>query len=256
MDIKSLIDEYINFLKKGISCREIEKGYEITTPFLDDNNDCIQIYVQDIQDDRILLSDGGMTISGLEDRGVKLTNSREELLHSIIRSYGVELRGESNLVINTSIKDFAQKKHALLQAILKIGDICFTAQTRVASIFAEDIAEFFEQNQIFSMKNMSVRGRTGFVQTYDFVLARDLHFPERFCSAINKPTRSTITNAIFGWNDTFPQRDKDSKCLVFMNDENKFSSLLIDALREYNIIPILKSQMRNGDCLSEFKIVS
>ncbi len=254
MDIKLLIDQYVDFLKRGISYREIEKGYEINTPFLDDKNDCIQIYVMDIEGEQILLSDGGAAISNLEDLGVKFTPTRENMLRSIIRAYGVDLTRDKNLTIKATVKDFPRKKHSLIQAILKVGDLCYTTQNRVASVFADDIVEFFHKNDICFIKNMSVIGKTGFVQTYDFVLSSDRNFPERFCTAINKPSRTTITNAIFGWNDTLPQRDEGSKCLVFMNDENKFSDSLIDALQEYNIRPILKSQMLTGECLSEFKV--
>ena len=173
MDIKQLINEYIDFIKKGITYREIEKGYEITTPFLDEKNDCIQIYIEDINGESIILSDEGNTIADLEDAGLKLNENRKQLLYSIVRAYGVEVGINYSLTIKATIKDFPQKKHSLLQAILKVTDMIYTTQSRVASMFVDDIANFFDSNEIYSMPNMSVRGKTGFVHTYDFVLSKD-----------------------------------------------------------------------------------
>ena len=41
--IKQLIDEYVRWLRQGISVARIGDAYEITTPFLDRHNDHIQI---------------------------------------------------------------------------------------------------------------------------------------------------------------------------------------------------------------------
>ena len=116
MDIKEMIDEYIEFLKQNITYRQIEKGYEITTPFLDNKNDRVQIYVDDINGEDILLSDDGATISNLLDSGLKLTSTRKRLLANVAMSYGVAVE-KNNLQIKTTIKDFAVKKHALLHRL-------------------------------------------------------------------------------------------------------------------------------------------
>ena len=91
MEIQDLIDEYINFIKKGISYRKLETGYEITTPFLNDCNDHIQIYVQDIEKEQIIFSDGGDTLSYLSEIGVSYTGNRKNIIQAALRSYGVEI---------------------------------------------------------------------------------------------------------------------------------------------------------------------
>ena len=46
MDIQKFIDEYISWLKSEITYSEIGEYCEINTPFLDNNNDYLQIYVK------------------------------------------------------------------------------------------------------------------------------------------------------------------------------------------------------------------
>lgn len=254
MDIKEMIDEYIDFLKQNITYRQIEKGYEITTPFLDNKNDRVQIYVDDINGEDILLSDDGATISNLLDSGLKLTSARKRLLANVAMSYGVAVE-KNNLQIKTTIKDFAVKKHALLQAIIKIDDLSFTTQSRVSAMFAEDVADYFMERNIYNVPNISITGKSGFIHKYDFVLAESKYFKERFCEAINKPTKTNVTNLIFSWQDTFPQRQRsgrDGSLYAFLNDDNPYSDKLEDAFREYGILPIRKSRMSDEDVVDLF----
>lgn len=255
MDIKSMIDEYVDFLKNNFTYRQIEKGYEITTPFLDNKNDRIQIFVDDIDGEEILLSDDGITVSNLLDAGVNLTPARKQIMSNIAIGYGVIL-DRNCLTIKTTIKEFAAKKHALLQAIIKIGDLSFTTQSRVSAMFADDVAAYFDENDIACVQDIFVAGKSGFMHKYDFVLAKNKYFNERFCEAINKPSKTNIMNLIFSWQDTLPQRQKtgkDGDLYAFLNDENKYSEKLEEALNEYQIRPIRKSKMDSGETLKLFR---
>lgn len=216
MEIQNLIDEYINFIKKGISFRRLERGYEITTPFLNDCNDHIQIYVDEIEEGRILLSDGGDTLSYLEDMGVFFKSTRKTMIENAVRSYGVEISKDRCLTIKASARDFPQKKHNLIQAILKVNDMEYTQRTNVASIFADDIEEYFKTYEVPCVRNMSVVGKSGLYQSYDFVLSPYKKLTEKFCKVINNPTKNAIINAIFTCNDTAGFRSSESQFCVFL----------------------------------------
>ena len=45
MDIQKLINDYTQWLKSEITFSKIGEYYEITTPYLDNANDYLQIYV-------------------------------------------------------------------------------------------------------------------------------------------------------------------------------------------------------------------
>ena len=46
MDIQGLIDEYAAWLREKITFEKFGEYYEITTPYLDNSNDYLQIYVK------------------------------------------------------------------------------------------------------------------------------------------------------------------------------------------------------------------
>ena len=106
LDIKSLVDEYIDFLKHNITYKQVERGYEITTPFLDEKNDWIQLYISEVKGEEIILSDGGACLSYWEDLGINLTPKRSEQLSNILRTFGVNLSYDNCLTTHCTVKDF------------------------------------------------------------------------------------------------------------------------------------------------------
>jgi len=92
---------------------------EITTPFLDSQNDHIQIYIKK-SDSGFILTDNGQTITNLRLSGFEFTPEKRQILNSTLKSFGVQLIGEE-LVIKAKPEDFPQKKHNLIQAILYIS---------------------------------------------------------------------------------------------------------------------------------------
>jgi len=133
-EISSLIDVYQKWLKDRTALREIGNAIEITTPFLDRHNDYIQIYVRK-SGDGYVITDDGETIQDLEMSGVKLdTPKRLELLNMTARGFGVTVAGQE-LSILTSPDKFPLAKHSLVQTIIAVNDLFFTA--RQPDLFVE-----------------------------------------------------------------------------------------------------------------------
>ena len=79
-DIRSLLDQYTKWLRDKTSLRQISDWIEITTPYLDRRNDCLQIYAKR-QNGGYLLTDDGYIIEDLQQSGCKLdTGKRQALL--------------------------------------------------------------------------------------------------------------------------------------------------------------------------------
>ena len=75
MDIQGLIDEYAAWLREKITFEKFGEYYEITTPYLDNSNDYLQIYVK--QDgEEIYFTDDCATIRSLKASGFNFTQAR------------------------------------------------------------------------------------------------------------------------------------------------------------------------------------
>lgn len=240
MNIEKYIDDYVNWLKNEITFTQIGEYYEINTPFLDSSNDYLQFYVK--QDgNNIFFTDDGYTLNDLENSGFKMTPNQKKQLTTILNQYGVRLN-KKELVLSAPAIEFAKKKHAFTQCILKVNDLYLTSRSKVTSYFLDDIQDFFQEREIYCFANMQFVGKSGYAHNYDFAIQRTRNMPERLCLAINNPSRTSLSSTIFAWNDTRPARPQNSKLIVFLNDSNSISKNVEDAFRNYEIDTIRWSE--------------
>ncbi|QOV20540.1 DUF1829 domain-containing protein [Blautia liquoris] len=246
MDIQKYIDEYINWLRKEISVTKIGEYYEINTPFLDTDNDYLQFYVK-IDKDEIFFTDDGNTINKLEMTGFNFTQNRKKQLMGILEQYGVNL-SQKELTLKAPAENFPQKKHAFVQCLIHVTDMYMTARSKTTSFFLDDIQSFFADNDIFCMENVQFTGKSGFSHNYDFAIQRSRVMPERLCLAINNPTKTSASNALFAWSDTRPSRKQGSQLIVFLNDTtNTISSGVEEGFSNYDVNSIRWSERENKE---------
>lgn len=231
MDIQKLIDEYTSWLKSEIRFEQFNEYYEITTPFLDSENDGLQIYVK--QDgENILFTDDCATIQKLRACGFQMNRNRRDYLERLLYQYNVKLDGDA-LTSKAPVGRFAQQKHMFLQAMLRVDDMFILSRQKSTSLFLDDVQGFFEENDIYCSENVQFTGTSGFSHNYDFLIQRTRTKPERLCQTVNNPNKSAMGNILFSWNDTKPSRRKDSQLIVILNDRNNIARGVEDAFETY-----------------------
>lgn len=236
-EVRHMIDNYAKWLKEKTDLRIIEQYVEITTPFLDRHNDHIQLYIKK-ENGSFVLTDEGYTINDLSISGCDInTEKRKQLLKQTLNGFGVEKTGDA-LTIRTDASNFAQKKHSLLQAVIAVSDLFYTASPMVFSLFLEDVQSWLDLNEIRYTPNVSFIGKSGFTHSYDFVIPKSKAQPERILRAINKPDRSIIQNLIFSWQDTTITRSDKSLLYAILNDQEGLKDANIEALSNYGIVGV------------------
>lgn len=232
MEINSLIDEYTRWLRTEIKFEKIGEFYEISTPFMDNNNDYIVFYVR-LDNDSAFFTDDGYTINQLKNHGIQMNSARKKSIQSILKNYGTELINEE-IVLKADLREFSQRKHMYIQSIMKVDDLFMLAKNKRTSNFADDIQSFFEQKGIFYSDNVQFTGISGFSHNYEFLLQRSSNNPERLCRVMNTPSKNNMGNILFAWNDTKPARKPDSQLIVWINDQNTISKGVEEGFENYN----------------------
>lgn len=248
MDIQKMIDEYARWLKSEITFERIGEYFEITTPYLDSANDYLQIYVRQDGED-LFFTDDGYTINSLKMGGFQFTPPRKAHLNRILSQYGVKLCGDE-LTTKATPRDFPQKKHLLIQAMLRVDDMFAMSKSKVASLFLDDIQEFFAEKDIYYSENVQFTGTSGFSHSYDFLLQRTRNKPERLCQAVNVPNKTSMSNILFSWNDTKPVRKSDSQLVVILNDRNSIARGIEDAFYNYDAKVIKWSERDSAESIA------
>ena len=237
-EVDSLVDEYWTWLRQHTSLREIGDWTEITTPFLDRHNDCLQIYAQR-DGDRFVLTDDGYTISDLETSGCSLDSpKRQELLRTALNGFGVR-HVEGALEVRAGMTDFARKKHDLIQAMLATNDLFYLASPTVASLFYEDVVRWLDDADVRYTPEVKFMGASGYDHRFDFVIPRSRSEPERVLRVINRPDRRAAQTAAFAWHDARDVRPPESRAYAILNDQGRsVSSNVIEALGAYDVAAV------------------
>jgi hypothetical protein len=239
---KKLIDRYVTWLKQGYEV-ETGSGYTlISTPFLDPHNDELQIFLEQ-EGENLKLSDDGYTLADLRDSGLEInTPKRDAHVRQILNGFGVRQEG-GELVVTATPRDFPQKKHSLIQAMLAIHDLSVMGQAQVLQFFEEDVARYLQEKQVPVVRNIKLPGRSGFDHLFNFVAPAQRTRRETVLQAINHLSRDFAMSVAFAVNDVRLLRGADSfGATAIINDaETRPADEFLDALRAYGIKPFVWS---------------
>ena len=243
-EVQSLLDRYWKWLRDETTSRQIGDWVEITTPYLDRHNDCLQIYAKR-RDSGFVLTDDGYTVEDLEQSGCALdTPRRQDLLKTTLNGFGVRISKTTKaLEVGASVENFALRKHNLVQAMLAVHDLFYLGSATVASLFYEDVVTWLEACDIRYTPNVRFAGKSGYDHQFDFVIPKSRTRPERVLKAITRPGRNTAQMMTFAWVDIREVRSPEAQAYAILNDSDRpIPQNVLDAIRNYDVRPVAWSE--------------
>lgn len=239
LNLEHLVDGYYDWLRSETETKYINGVGVISTPFVDRHNDFIQIYILP-EKDNLVLSDLGNTISDLEMCGCNLkTPTRQKLLNETLRSHGVKITHENEISVLANSSNFPIKKHQLLQAILAVNDIFFTARNFVKKLFLEEVNSWLVSNKIRFSPRVSFPGKSGTLSHFDFLISSFETAPERLIKTISNCKVDSARALAFSWIDIEDSRPENTKVYAILNDEDAVDDSALSVLKNYKIQPVL-----------------
>ena len=239
-EVRTLPDQYFHWLKNNTILRGLGDAWtEITTPFLDRHNDCLQIYVRS-ENDGYRLTDDGYILSDLRMCGCDLDSpKRQAMFREMLSGFGIQVV-ENRLETLASRAEFSQRKHNLIQAMLSVNDMFYLSSPHTTNLFLDTATNWLDSQKIRYTPNVQLKGKSGFSYHFHAVIPKSDKEPERILQAINNPDRTSVQHLIFEWNDTKEERSQGSTLYPLLNDEDKsVRPELITALAQYGITCIL-----------------
>jgi hypothetical protein len=246
-----MLENYLSWLRARLTVQTVGKWYEITTPYLDRHNDCLQIYVRQNDDGTWLLSDGGSTIADLEMSGAPIeSEKRKAILSETLRGFGVRLTKDDEIQTDANEGAFPQRKHHLLQAMLTVGDMFQLSSANVQSIFLEEVARWLFENEVWANRSVNIVGKSGLDHRIDFAIPAKPGRPERLLNVLTSPRKDKAELLAFRWIDIRDSR-QDARPYAMINDAEttRVPQDVVDILTAYDIKPIPWTQ--RADVLQE-----
>lgn len=235
-ELSHLIDQYYKWLRSQTHLIDDDQtGWSaISTPYAGIFNDGIEIYCKK-KNGKWLLSDGGESLKLLEEVGLQISRSakRKDLVQHILNNYGI-LWEKDELFVEATEKNFIQKKHYLLQALLEIHELEQLSERTVKSLFKEDVEAYLHDEKVLFTKDVKFTGYNGLDYHFDFQVPK--YEKEYVLKAADSLRKNTISSFVFSWRNVKKVRekhiDKPFEAALVINDvEHEPKAELIEALQ-------------------------
>lgn len=227
---------------------------EITTPFIDRHNDCIQLYVRKDKDNYIL-TDDGYILSDLQNCGINLSEHRRQILE-------LELAGLNVVNVNNQLQTITNKENFpvsfnnLIQACISANNLSYLSEPRVESIFYEDVKKWFIENEIKFESKVHMDGPSGYEHEFHFSIESESKNSKSLVQTISKSEKKIIGSTVWMFEDAQNYfKEKDISCdiemYVILKDDSPASQKATKAFEKAGIHPYTWNQ--KGNLLNDIK---
>ena len=236
----SLIDDYIKWYKDNTLIRNLDKSVELTTPFLNHLNDRIRIHVEKIETEKLILDDDGETLNELALFGLDISSkTRQRLFDQVMRNYGVKVKNDV-LFVEATAKNFPEKKHKLLEAIIRIYDLTLTKRETVQNLFNDEVQDFLFENDFGGFANVGITGNSSIIHQVDYVLGRTKNRKDTYIQFSNNLTYGNFAIIDFMFDDIKRmQPSVETRMIIVANDQNSIEKKAVHGIesQEIELIP-------------------
>jgi hypothetical protein len=214
MDCTQIIEGTIKELKLGFKCIPSDRFLTIVTPYLYPDNDLIEVFVEEIDDNILRVTDLGETLRHLESMGLDLFASRKRkfLLDQIAqRTHVILERGK--LQKEGSTEEIGATMLDVIAASHSVASLMYTSKAYEPTIFNDEVSEYLTENSIKHQKDYPVVGLSG--KKYRVNIQVNSNRPKELLIETLSPSQeyaitATINRVIRLWFDIEGHREKVS----------------------------------------------
>lgn len=222
--INELENIYIKWNKENIKIIDQGDFVEITTPFVDNHHDFLQLVLY-ANNNQIVLTDDGYTLNELDiyEIDYKKNSKRKEFLKQTLNSFGVSIYNSELTITFNDINVYPKKMLSLLQCIVRISDMLLTSRSTVTSIFYEEVGNFLDDHYILKTPDIGITGTSGNENKFDYVIPASRIKQEKVIKTINKANGDNYKYPLLSFLDIKDNRS-ESEFVVIANDaQNQIS---------------------------------
>ena len=243
MDIKihEITTIYFDWFRDATVTRKSDEWTIVDIPLLDHHNDYLQIYVKETESG-YLLTDDGDTLIDLEMSGCPVsTEKRQDLLAFTLQRFGIALNlATKELYIETGADRLALGMHNLLQSMLAVGDLIYTAEQRADNLFDQNVKSWLDDIRVAFWQDEKIQGKSGIEYKRDFVIAGSNGRPQRVVQILKTPSFSGVRNTMLFQLDTV---HFGHQVYAMLNDaSSKIPDKWMSPMRSTGIIPVKWSE--------------
>ncbi len=171
MECESAIRQYLEKLKTDFTCVRVDGLLKLITPYVYPDNDLVEIYVEELPDGRIRVSDLGEATRHLHTQGFDVFASpkRKFIAETAASRVSAEFRN-GEILKEGPVEELGGIIFDIVAATRGVAGLIYTSRAYEPAPFVEEVAEFLRENGFQFERRVPVRGLSGRQYRMPFVV--------------------------------------------------------------------------------------
>lgn len=163
------ISRHLEFLKDNFLCEEMGDYVAITTPYVYDDFDLIQVFLKEDASGNLLVTDLGEALRHVVVMtGKDIFDSQEDTIRRIANKHELILTDDGEMLALSSHAESGWAIFRVAMAAKEVSDLCHTARAQKEVQFGSRVRSFFETKRIPYNRNHPVKGSMDIEHSVDF----------------------------------------------------------------------------------------
>ena len=161
MECESIIRQYLDKLKADFACVRLNGKLKLITPYVYPDNDLVEIYVEQLPDGRVRVTDLGEASRHLHTQGFDVFASpKRKFLAETAATRVNALFQDGAIVKEGSPNELGDLIFDIVAATRGIAGLIYTSRAYEPAPFVEEVAEFLRQQGLEFNRRVTVRGES------------------------------------------------------------------------------------------------
>jgi hypothetical protein len=162
MNCEQVVRQYLEQIRANFVCETQGSRLKIITPYVYPDNDLVEVYVEELPEGRVRVSDLGETTRHLHTQGfdVFASTKRKFLADTAASRMGVTFEGAA-ISKEGSAEEIGSILFDVIIAARAVADLIYTSRTYEPAPFVEEVADFLTANHFNFERKVPVRGTSG-----------------------------------------------------------------------------------------------
>lgn len=214
MDCQEVIEKTVESLRVGLRCLPDGRRVRIVTPYLYPDNDLVEVFVEELGQGRVRVTDLGETLRHLESHGVDVLGSakRRFLLEQVAKRIHVDVR-RGKLVAEGPLNQVGSLVLDVVMAAQGVADLIYTSKAYEPATFPKEVSIFLTEHNVPHESHAPMLGSSGTKYWTSLRIdgSREVEVLVEAMSPMQESGMTPVVNRVFRmWSDVNGSREKIS----------------------------------------------
>lgn len=162
MKCEQVIRDYLNKIKADFTCEDFGGRLKVITPYVYPDNDLVEVYIEELPDGRVRVTDLGESTRHLHTQGFDVFASPKRKFIADTAASRVNAVFENGAIAKEGRpEELGGILFDVIVAARGVSDLIYTSRAYEPAPFVEEVAEFLREHQFRFERRVAVRGDSG-----------------------------------------------------------------------------------------------